>query len=101
MDSRKISGIRKGTSVNNGRNSDFWQHDVQYLRLKNLELGYNIPESLLNRINLNKLRVYLSAANLLTFDNVKEYQIDPEIQAPAAVVYPQQKTVLLGFNLTF
>lgn len=97
----KYPAIRKGTSVNNGRNSDFWQHDVRYLRLKNLEFGYTLPESLLNKIHLNKLRVYLSAANLFSLDNVKEYQIDPEIQAQAAVVYPQQKTILLGFNLTF
>lgn len=97
----KYPAIRKGTSVNNGRNSDFWQHDVKYIRLKNLEFGYTLPTSLLSKVNLNKLRVYVSASNLLTLDNMREYQIDPEIQARAAVVYPQQKTILLGFNLTF
>ena len=97
----KYPAIRRGTSVNNGRNSDFWQHDVRYLRLKNLEFGYSIPSSMLDKINLNKVRVYISASNLLTFDNVSEYQIDPEIQAQAAVVYPQQRTILIGFNLTF
>lgn len=97
----KYPAIRRGTSVNNGRNSDFWQHDVRYLRLKNLEFGYSIPSSMLDKINLSKVRVYISASNLLTFDNVSEYQIDPEIQAQAAVVYPQQKTILIGFNLTF
>lgn len=97
----KYPAIRKGTSVNNGMNSDFWQHDVKYIRLKNLEFGYTLPTSLLSKVNLNKLRVYVSASNLLTLDNMREYQIDPEIQARAAVVYPQQKTILLGFNLTF
>ena len=97
----KYPAIRRGTSVNNGRNSDFWQHDVRYLRLKNLEFGYSIPSSMLDKINLSKVRVYISASNLLTFDNVSEYQIDPEIQAQAAVVYPQQRTILIGFNLTF
>jgi len=97
----KYPAIRKGTSVNNGRNSDFWQHDVRFLRLKNAEIGYSLPKSIISRMNISKLRFYTSASNLFSLDNVSEYQIDPEIEARAAVVYPQQRTVLVGLNVTF
>ncbi len=97
----KYPAVRKGTSGNNGKNSDFWLHNVTYLRLKNFELGYTLPKSIVSRANIDKLRVYISASNLFTIDNLKEYGIDPEIDASAGVAYPQQRTVLLGVNLTF
>jgi hypothetical protein len=93
--------IRKGTSVNNGKNSDFWLHDVRFLRLKNVELGYSLPKELISKINVQRLRLYVSASNLFSIDNVGEYEIDPEIEARAAVVYPQQRTIMVGFNVTF
>ncbi len=97
----KYPAIRKGTSENNGKNSDFWLHDVRYFRLKNLEVGYSLPKQIISRAHINRLRVYISASNVFTIDNVKDYGIDPEIEARAAVVYPQQRTIMLGFNLTF
>ncbi|WP_085536116.1 SusC/RagA family TonB-linked outer membrane protein [Massilibacteroides vaginae] len=97
----KYPAIRKGTSVNNGRNSDFWLKDVRFLRLKNLEFGYNLPKKVINKVGISRLRVYVSASNLFCIDNMSEYEIDPEIEARAAVVYPQQKTFMVGFNVTF
>lgn len=93
--------IRKGTSGPNGKNSDFWLTNVRYLRLKNLELGYTFPQKMISKIRAQKVRLYASASNLLSFDNVGQFQIDPEIEARAAVVYPQQSTILVGFNVTF
>ena len=97
----KYPAIRKGTSVNNGRNSNFWQHDVRFLRLKNAEFGYSLPKNIISKMNISRLRVYASASNLFSLDNVSEYEIDPEIEARAAVVYPQQRTILVGLNVTF
>lgn len=97
----KYPAVRYNTSDNNGRTSDFWLHDVRYLRLKNAEFGYSLPKHLINKIYLTKARVYVSASNLFSIDNVGEYEIDPEIQASGAAVYPQQRTVMVGFNLTF
>lgn len=93
--------IRNGNVGPNSRNSDFWLTNVKYLRVKNMELGYTLPKSLINKIRAEKLRVYINASNLLSFDNVGKYEIDPEIDANAAVVYPQQRTVLVGFSVTF
>ncbi len=93
--------IREGHSGPNAKNNDFWLTNVRYLRVRNLELGYALPATVLNKINANKIRVYVRGSNLFSFDNVKRFQIDPEIEAPAAVVYPQQRTFLVGFNFTF
>lgn len=93
--------IREGHSGPNARNNDFWLTNVRYLRIRNLEIGYSLPSPILNKINANKIRVYVRGSNLFSFDNVKRFQIDPEIEAPAAVVYPQQRTFLVGFNFTF
>lgn len=93
--------IRKGNSGPNGRNSDFWLTNVRYLRVRNLELGYNLPKTLVGKIKAQNVRFYINGSNLISFDNVKNYQIDPEIEARAAVVYPQQKVFMAGFNVTF
>ena len=97
----KYPAIRKGTSENNGRNSDFWLHDVRFIRLRNLELGYTLPKSMTSRLRSDRIRFYLSGSNLFSIDNLRELGVDPEIEARAAVVYPQQRTFLAGFNLTF
>lgn len=93
--------IRNGNTGPNHRNSDFWLTNVRYLRVKNLELGYSFPQKILRPIRAERIRVYVNASNILSFDNVGKYQIDPEIEAAAAVVYPQQRTVLVGFNITY
>lgn len=93
--------IRNGNSGPNSANSDFWLTNVRYLRVRNLELGYNLPKAWIQKLKAEKVRFYINASNLISFDNVKDYQIDPEIEARAAVVYPQQKVFMVGFNMTF
>lgn len=93
--------LRNGNSGPNHRNSDFWLTNVRYLRIRNLELGYNFSNDLIKKIKAEKIRVYVNGSNLFSFDNVKKFQIDPEIEAAAAVVYPQQRVFMVGFNLTF
>ena len=93
--------IRNGNSGPNNRNSDFWLTNVRYLRVRNLELGYSLPKKFAEKIKAEKIRFYVNGSNLISFDNVGKYQIDPEISAAAAVVYPQQKVFMAGFNVTF
>jgi TonB-linked SusC/RagA family outer membrane protein len=87
--------------ANYSRHSDWWLTNVRYFRLRNLEIGYEIPTGLLERIKVKGLRVYANGTNLFTFDNVKDYGIDPEIGWSNGLVYPQQKLYNFGFNLTF
>ncbi len=90
---------RIGGSNSNFWASDFYNRKTSYLRLKNISLGYNIPQDILSKIRLQKLRVYLAATNLFTISNVTKYGIDPEIPGQLRY-YPQQRTISLGINLS-
>lgn len=93
--------IRKDNTTHvNYRLSDFWLTNVRYIRLRNLELGYNIPKEWLQRWHIAGLRIYVNGTNLFSIDNVKQYEIDPEISAANGLVYPQQRLYNFGFNLS-
>ncbi|WP_207534590.1 SusC/RagA family TonB-linked outer membrane protein [Desertivirga arenae] len=93
--------LRKNYSNHsNFRRSDYWLTNVRYFRLKNLELGYSIPKKVLGKVGINALRVYANGTNLFSFDNVKDFEIDPEISATNGIAYPQQRIYTFGFNLT-
>jgi len=94
----RLSTIANG---NNAWPSSWWVIDGSYLRLKNLQLGYNLPNALLNRLNigLSRLNVYVAGTNLLTFSNFK--YVDPEMPSVNNGYYPQQKTYSVGLNVTF
>ncbi|SDF16299.1 TonB-linked outer membrane protein, SusC/RagA family [Dyadobacter soli] len=94
--------IRKdNTSHVNFRKSDYWITNVRYIRLRNIELGYSFDPKITKKIGLSALRIYVNASNLFSIDNVKKYEIDPEISSGNALVYPQQRLFNAGFNLTF
>jgi len=94
--------IRKdNTSHVNFRGSDFWITNVRYIRLRNIELGYSFDQKISKKLGLSALRIYVNASNLFSIDNVKKYEIDPEISSGNALVYPQQRLFNAGFNLTF
>ena len=85
---------------NNYRTSTFWQKKGAFLRLRNAELGYNLPASVLKTLHLDKLRLYLSAVNAFTWSYVsKHYDIDPE--TPVGYGYPALKSFNAGITLTF
>jgi TonB-linked SusC/RagA family outer membrane protein len=81
-------------------NSDFWITNVNYLRLKNLEIAYTLPKKLIEKAHLTNVRIYISGTNLFSFDNVKDIQIDPEISLNTGLVYPNTKLYTFGINLT-
>lgn len=77
-----------------------------YIRLKNIQLGYSLPASLLSKIHIQNIRVYVSAENLLTFHHLPNGW-DPETAYSdytgnnSGKTYPLQKTVSLGLNVNF
>ncbi|NLR80419.1 TonB-dependent receptor [Chitinophaga eiseniae] len=84
-----------------GTPSSFWVKDGSYLRLKNLQIGYTLPENLLKRIGLTKVRFYYSGQNILTFDHLYKW-IDPEAPNSSSIYYyPQVKVNTLGVNVSF
>lgn len=91
---------RTSASVNGGLyNSTFWLNDASFLRLKNIELGYNLPPSLLSNVRMQSLRVFVNAFNLFTITKVKDY--DPEGNSGSGQFYPQQRIINVGVNLRF
>lgn len=75
---------------------------VSFLRLKNIELGYNVPTDLLSRIGIQSARIYVNAYNLLTFDKLKKDGLqDPEETNPQGWQFPQTKSVNMGVNVSF
>lgn len=90
-----------GAAINYSLGSDYWYKKAGYLRLKVLSLGYNIPKNVLNKIRFDQVRIYIAATNLLTFDKLKKYALDPEAPSgQAGFYYPQQKTITFGINLS-
>ncbi|AEV99144.1 SusC/RagA family TonB-linked outer membrane protein [Niastella koreensis] len=91
---------RTSASVNGGLYpSTFWLNNASFLRLKNVELGYNVTGPALSKMKMQSLRVYLSAFNLFTITKVKDY--DPEGTNYSGQFYPQQRIVNLGVALQF
>lgn len=82
------------------RNSTFWAHNVTYLRARTLELGYTLPEKLRKRIRMQAARFYINAYNLFSFDNLKPYSIDPEVNDENGLQFPQNKVFNVGLHLS-
>ena len=82
------------------KHNTFWLTNVKYLRLRNLEFGYRLSPSALEKIGITALRVYANGTNLFSFDNVKDFGIDPEIGEANGLVYPQQRLFNFGFSIT-
>lgn len=85
-----------GANINNYATSTYWQHSGNYVRLKNVELGYTIPDFLTKKIGLQSLRVFANATNLLTFSAYDK--IDPEVYNGS---YPIQRLINMGVNVKF
>ncbi|WP_223857452.1 SusC/RagA family TonB-linked outer membrane protein [Sphingobacterium micropteri] len=87
-------------SANNAVKSSFWIENAAYLRLKNVQLGYTLPEHWTKRMSLNRLRIYTSIQNALTFSDMKGGW-DPETADGGGRIYPVNRTFSVGLNLNF
>ncbi|WP_372772063.1 SusC/RagA family TonB-linked outer membrane protein [Mangrovibacterium sp.] len=101
--SNTIQKINKSVGPANSR----FVEDGSYIRLKNISLGYTIPSTLTKRLNISKLRFYISGQNLITITDYSGY--DPEINSRTGNLargidyggYPTAKTYTIGLNLGF
>lgn len=73
----------------------YWLQNSDYFRLKNLELGYNLPQTWVSKLGLSKLTIFGSGQNVITFTKVKDF--DPE--TTSATAYPLNKVYNLGINI--
>jgi TonB-linked SusC/RagA family outer membrane protein len=94
--------------VSNARgNSDRWLEDASFLRIRNVELGYNLPEGILNRNQILNMKIFLSGQNLFTFTGYSG--LDPDVVGANINLepgvdngnYPSSRIVSIGLNVGF
>ena len=92
----KFPRLSSQSNANNYRNSTLWLADRSFLKLRDLEIYYNLPKSLLEKTKIvNGAKVYVRGVDLLCFDHIDEN--DPE----ALGIYPVNRSVALGLSVTF
>jgi len=95
-DNPKYPRLTSQANNNNFRANDIWWKNVNFLKLRNIEVYYLLPETLISRIRLSECKVFVKGDNLFTITNVKE--LDPE---NIGTGYPTLKGISLGVSLTF
>ena len=104
--SNRLPRMTNANPNGNWASSDLYIKDGSYLRLKNIQLGYTLPNAISRSVSIQKFRVYVAAENLLTFTSYDGF--DPEIASGGYTtigidrgIYPQARTISLGANITF
>ena len=93
---------RLGGANSNTWNSDFYNKRSDYLRLKSFSLGYSLPTSLIKKVSLKNVRLYVAGTNLFTLSGLNKYSIDPEsMSGYSTYYYPQMRTFTFGLNVSF
>lgn len=80
-------------------NNTYWLRSSDYIRLKNMEIGYKIPTTLGSKVGISNMRIYLNGLNLFTIDKLKVY--DPETDNQNGSYYPQARIVSGGLSVSF
>ncbi|MCX2450991.1 TonB-dependent receptor [Pedobacter sp. PLR] len=87
------------TDTNNASNNTYWIRSNNYVRLKNVELGYSLSDNISKKLGLTAFRFYLSGLNLATLDKIKIW--DPESTNSSSQYYPQARVISAGVKVTF
>lgn len=107
--SNTVPRIAQDNANGNYRNSDYYIKDGSFLRLRSLQIGYSLPNTLLETLKISRFRLYVGGQNLLTFDNY-EFGLDPEVGATGGSNlengvdrgrYPISRTITMGVNVGF
>ena len=101
---------RLGGAGGNRNTSDYYIKDAAYARLKTFAIGYTLPKKVLSKAGFEQARVFVSGTNMFTWNKLAIYDLDPEtpvntevasLQAEPLRVYPQQRVLSFGVNLSF
>lgn len=87
--------------LRNQASTDRMLVDASYLRVKNIQLSYQLPVSLTRKVFMERVNVYVAATNVLTISKLNEWNLDPESSSGWQNYYPQTSVYTLGFNLMF
>jgi len=92
----RLSG--EGGNENNEQTNSWFMRDGSFLRLKQMEIGYNLPEKTTQRIKADNLRLYLNGSNLLAWSKFKLWDVE---MAGNGLGYPLQRVFNIGLQMTF
>ena len=103
--SNSVPRVTTGATANNVF-SNYFVEDASYIRIQNIQLGYSLPSELLEKVRINKVRIYGAVNNLYTFTKYKGYDPGASNGAPIGGgidygFYPVPKTYILGLNINF
>ena len=82
-------------------NSTYWLTNAAYFRMKNLEIGYTIPQKITQKIAMQKFRVFFNGTNLFSIDNTSKFGLDPENSDTNGLGYPMVRVLTFGATITF
>jgi hypothetical protein len=85
---------------NNEQVSSYWIRSAAYLRVKNVQIGYTLPQAWMDKVSIKKFRVFASGQNLLTIDDFYD-SYDPEAPTGEGSFYPMVKVFVFGIETTF
>lgn len=85
--------------TSNAATNSYFMKSNDYLRIKNIEMGYNLPSEIGSKLGLSQMRVFVNALNLVTFDKIKVW--DPESTSGSGQYYPQARIVSAGVRVSF
>ncbi|MDT0647160.1 TonB-dependent receptor [Zunongwangia sp. F260] len=79
----------------------FAVRDASYIRLRTLTLGYNLPNNALSKIGIDKLKIYATGNNLLTFTDFRSYSPEQDLLSNGGTSFPETRDITIGTNITF
>lgn len=98
----KYPAVHWGLHPNNkNEHSSLFVYDASYVRLKNIEIGYSLPQKWLSKVNIQSVRLFIQAQNLLTIDNLNDVDMDPEVKNGDGAWFPIQRVYNFGATITF
>ncbi|EFI38362.1 putative outer membrane protein, probably involved in nutrient binding [Bacteroides sp. 3_1_23] len=92
-------GSETTSSINNFQKSTWWVRNMNFLRLKTLQISYNLPKPWVNKVHLKNAAVYVMGTNLFTLSRFKLW--DPELNTDNGASYPNTTSYSVGINFTF
>ena len=92
-------GSETTSNINNFQKSTWWVRNMNFLRLKTLQISYNLPKPWVNKVHLKNAAVYVMGTNLFTLSRFKLW--DPELNTDNGASYPNMTSYSVGINFTF
>jgi TonB-linked SusC/RagA family outer membrane protein len=88
-------------NADNFQASDFWLRNGAYLRIKNIQLSYSLPQRWLNLVKIARVSVFVNAENWITFCKYRDFDPESLLNSNTLYTYPMLKTISGGVNVTF